>query len=63
MPALTDCQSWPFHPRTFPRVVTRLTDQYVTHRKSGESFKDFIKRIGKVEIKSLLEDLTRLARR
>ncbi len=46
--------------KNIPRVVTRLTDQYVTHRKSGESFKDFIKRIGKVEIKSLLEDLTRL---
>jgi sulfite reductase (ferredoxin) len=46
--------------KNIPRVVTRLTDQYVAHRKSCESFKDFIKRIGKVEIKSLLEDLTRL---
>jgi sulfite reductase (ferredoxin) len=46
--------------KNIPRVVTRLTDRYVAHRKSGESFKDFIKRIGKVEIKSLLEDLTRL---
>jgi sulfite reductase (ferredoxin) len=46
--------------KNIPQVVTRLTDQYVAHRKSGESFKDFIKRIGKVEIKSLLEDLTRL---
>ena len=32
----------------------------MANRKSGESFKDFVKRIGKVEIKSLLEDLTRL---
>jgi sulfite reductase (ferredoxin) len=46
--------------KNIPQVVTRLTDQYVAHRKSGESFKDFIKRIGKLEIKSLLEDLTRL---
>jgi len=46
--------------KNIPHVVTRLTDQYVAHRKSGESFKEFIKRIGKVEIKSLLEDLTRL---
>ncbi|MFZ0962314.1 MAG: nitrite/sulfite reductase [Terriglobia bacterium] len=46
--------------KNVPQVVTRLTDRYVAHRKSGESFKDFIKRIGKVEIKSLLEDLTRL---
>ena len=46
--------------KNIPQVVTRLANQYVAHRKSGESFKDFIKRIGKVEIKSLLEDLTRL---
>jgi sulfite reductase (ferredoxin) len=46
--------------KNIPQVVTRLTDQYVANRKNGESFKDFVKRIGKVEIKSLLEDLTRL---
>jgi sulfite reductase (ferredoxin) len=46
--------------KNIPQVVTRLTDRYVANRKSGESFKDFVKRIGKVEIKSLLEDLTRL---
>ena len=46
--------------KNIPQVVTRLTDRYVRDRKSGESFKDFIKRIGKVEIKGLLEDLTRL---
>ena len=46
--------------KNIPQVVTRLTDRYVADRKSGESFKEFIKRIGKVEIKSLLEDLTRL---
>ena len=47
--------------KNIPQVVTRLTDRYVAIRKSGESFKDFVKRIGKVEIKSLLEDLTRLS--
>jgi sulfite reductase (ferredoxin) len=46
--------------KNIPRVVTRLTDRYVASRKHGESFKDFVKRIGKVEIKSLLEDLTQL---
>jgi sulfite reductase (ferredoxin) len=46
--------------KNIPQVVTRLTDRYVADRKKGESFKDFIKRIGKIEIKSLLEDLTRL---
>jgi sulfite reductase (ferredoxin) len=46
--------------KNIPEVVTRLTDRYVADRKSGESFKDFAKRIGKVEIKNLLNDLTRL---
>jgi sulfite reductase (ferredoxin) len=46
--------------KNIPQVVTRLTDRYMSDRKNGESFKGFIKRIGKVEIKSLLEDLTRL---
>jgi sulfite reductase (ferredoxin) len=46
--------------KNIPRVVTRLTERYVSHRHSGESFQSFIKRIGKVEIKTLLEDLTRL---
>jgi sulfite reductase (ferredoxin) len=46
--------------KNIPQVVTRLTNQYVTRRKSGESFQSFIKRIGKIEIKTLLEDLTRL---
>ena len=46
--------------KNIPQVVTRLTDRYVADRRSGESFKDFVKRIGKVEIKSLLEDLTKL---
>jgi sulfite reductase (ferredoxin) len=46
--------------KNIPRVVTRLTDRYVANRQSGESFKDFVRRIGKVEIKNLLDDLTRL---
>ena len=36
-------------------------ERYVANRKNGESFKDFVKRIGKVEIKGLLEDRTRLS--
>ena len=45
--------------KNIPQVVTRLTERYVAERKSGETFKDFIKRIGKVELKKMLEDLTR----
>jgi sulfite reductase (ferredoxin) len=40
-----------------PEVVTRLVDRYASGRKDGEAFKDFIKRIGKAELKNLLEDL------
>jgi sulfite reductase (ferredoxin) len=45
--------------RNVPKVVTRLTGRYVEGRNPGESFKDFIKRIGKAELKSLLDDLAR----
>jgi sulfite reductase (ferredoxin) len=46
--------------KNIPDVVARLSDRYVANRKKDESFKDFVKRIGKMEIKALLEDLTRL---
>ncbi len=42
-----------------PEVVTRLVDRYSKGRKNGEAFKDFIKRMGKAELKNLLEDLSR----
>jgi sulfite reductase (ferredoxin) len=44
--------------KRIPDVVARLTDRYVAGRQNGESFKEFVKRIGKVELKKLLEDLT-----
>jgi sulfite reductase (ferredoxin) len=45
--------------KNIPQVVARLTERYVAARKSGESFKDFVKRIGKVELKKALEDLAK----
>ncbi len=45
--------------KNIPEVVRRLTDRYMSDRTTGESFKSFVKRVGKVELKSLLEDLTR----
>jgi sulfite reductase (ferredoxin) len=45
--------------KNIPDVVMRLSERYVTGRLDGESFRDFVKRIGKAELKSLLEDLTR----
>ncbi len=45
--------------KNIPQVVTRLTERYVAGRTNGESFKDFVKRIGKVELKKSLDDLAK----
>ena len=45
--------------KRIPEVVTRLIQKYVAGRTTGESFKDFVKRIGKVELKATLEDLAK----
>jgi sulfite reductase (ferredoxin) len=45
--------------KNIPQVVTRLTERYVAERTHDESFKDFTKRIGKAELKKMLEDLTK----
>jgi len=45
--------------KNIPKVVTRLTDRYVANRTKNETFKDFVKRTGKVEIKNMLDDLAR----
>ena len=45
--------------KNIPEVVARLTDRYAANRSSGESFKDFVKRIGKAELKAVLENLAR----
>ena len=46
--------------KRIPEVVTRVTDRYLKDRRKGERFQDFIGRIGKKEIKALLEDLTQI---
>ena len=46
--------------KNIPQVVTLLTERYVAERKSDESFKDFTKRIGKAELKKMLDDLARV---
>ena len=45
--------------KRIPEVVSRLTDRYAADRKNGESFKDFVVRTGKVELKRMLEDLAK----
>ncbi len=46
--------------KNVPEVVDRITDRYVNEREKGEKFKAFINRIGKVEVKKMLQDLTSL---
>ncbi len=46
--------------KRIPEVVTRITERYMRDRIGEESFQDFIQRIGKKEIKSLLDDLTQI---
>src|SRR5260370_25433102 len=45
--------------KNIPEAVSRLTGLYAAKRKNGEKFKDSIKRMGKVELKKILEDLAR----
>ncbi|HEU4343538.1 MAG TPA: nitrite/sulfite reductase [Candidatus Binatia bacterium] len=43
-----------------PEAVLSITEYYVRRRQKEESFQDFVRRIGKKEIKELLEDLTKI---
>jgi len=46
--------------KRIPEVVDRITGFYVDQRQNGESFQDFVQRIGKARIRQLLDDLTPL---
>jgi sulfite reductase (ferredoxin) len=46
--------------KRIPEVVERLTGRYVSEREKNESFKAFVQRIGKVQIKTMLDDLTKI---
>jgi sulfite reductase (ferredoxin) len=43
--------------RSIPDVVDRMTARYVIERHRGETFQEFISRIGKAECRKTLEDL------
>jgi sulfite reductase (ferredoxin) len=45
--------------KNIPKVVTRLTERYLAGRAAGETFQNFVKRTGKVEMKSMIEDLVK----
>ncbi|MCS1410417.1 MAG: Sulfite reductase [ferredoxin] [Verrucomicrobia subdivision 3 bacterium] len=44
--------------KRIPEAVDRLTQTYLEKQEKGESFKDFVTRVGKAEIKSMIQDLT-----
>jgi sulfite reductase (ferredoxin) len=44
--------------KRIPQVIERLTGKYVKERQKNENFQNFIARVGKVEIKNVLQDLT-----
>ena len=44
--------------KNIPEVVRRVTGRFVAEREADESFTDFIERLGKVEVKRFLQDLT-----
>lgn len=46
--------------KNIPAVVERLTGRFAKDRGKGESFQDFYKRLGKVETKTMLEDLIKI---
>ena len=46
--------------KRIPEVVTRVTECYVKDRFRGENFQDFIRRIGKKEVRAMLDDLTQI---
>jgi sulfite reductase (ferredoxin) len=43
-----------------PEALLRITERYVQNRAKGESFQDFVRRVGKKEMKEMLEDLTKI---
>jgi sulfite reductase (ferredoxin) len=45
--------------KNIPQAVARLTDLYIAQRQPGETFKAFVKRVGKIQLKTMLEDLAK----
>ncbi len=43
--------------KNIPEVVNRITDYYVQERQAEETFQTFVKRVGKANMRALLEDL------
>jgi sulfite reductase (ferredoxin) len=46
--------------KRIPEVIDRITDRYVRERQASESFQEFVKRVGKKDLRAMLEDLTQV---
>src|SRR5579864_212304 len=46
--------------KRIPEVIQRLTDRYVKDRQAGESFQAFCRRVGKKELKTMIDDLAKV---
>ena len=46
--------------KRIPEVVDRLTSAYLAEQQPGESFQDYVQRVGKAAIKSKIQDLSSL---
>ncbi|MBT4101390.1 MAG: nitrite/sulfite reductase [Gemmatimonadetes bacterium] len=46
--------------KNIPAVVERLTERFITERQQAESFQDYFGRIGKREVKAILDDLAQV---
>ncbi len=44
--------------KRIPEVVTRITERYATEKVSDETFQEFVRRVGKAEVKKAIKDLT-----
>ncbi len=50
----------PIPSKRIPEAVDRLTQAYLEQHEKGESFKDFVGRIGKAQVKALIQDLNQI---
>ncbi len=46
--------------KNIPDAVSRLTHRFVSDRRQGETFQNFIQRLGRKALKELVDDLTRV---
>ena len=43
--------------RNVPEVLERITGRYLEHRSNGESFQEFVRSVGKKDLRAMLQDL------